>query len=80
MNIIAANFGVDPDIWGAMLGMGILLIALLVIPFLDRGDHEPDSLASAFDWRKRGWAFLAMGIFWVVLLAGVVQSAVTEAG
>ncbi len=80
MNIVAANLGIDPDIWGAMAGMGILLVALLVIPFLDRGDREPDSLASALDWRKRGWAFAAMAIFWVVLIVGVVQSAISEAG
>ena len=46
MNIVAANFGIDPDIWGTMVGMGILLVALLVIPFVDRGEHEPDSLAA----------------------------------
>jgi quinol-cytochrome oxidoreductase complex cytochrome b subunit len=80
MNIIAANAGVDPDIWGAMLGMLVLLVALLVIPFIDRARHEPDSFASAFSWRQRGWAFAAMAIFWIVLIAGVVESLVTGAG
>jgi ubiquinol-cytochrome c reductase cytochrome b subunit len=80
MNIIAAHFGIDPDIWGAMVGMLVLLVALLVIPFLDRGDREPDSLAAAFNWRQRGLAFLAMGIFWIVLIAGVLQSLITQAG
>jgi quinol-cytochrome oxidoreductase complex cytochrome b subunit len=80
MNIIAAAFGIDPDIWGAMIGMLVLLVALLVIPFLDRADREPDSLAAAFNWRQRGLAFLAMGIFWIVLIAGVLQSLITQAG
>jgi quinol-cytochrome oxidoreductase complex cytochrome b subunit len=80
MNIVAANLGIDPDIWGTVIGMALLLGALLVIPFLDRAEHEPESRAAAFDLRQRGWAFLAMVIFWVVLVVGVVESALTEAG
>ena len=80
MNILAANGGIDPDIWGAMIGMAVLLVALLVIPFVDRGPKEPDSTAAAFDWRKRGWAFIAMGIFWLVLIAGLVQNALVAEG
>ncbi len=80
MNILAANAGIDPDIWGAMIGMGVLLLALLVIPFIDRAPKEPDSAASAFDLRQRGWAFLAMGIFWLVLIAGLLQNALTAEG
>lgn len=80
MNIVAANLGIDPDIWGAVGAMIVMLGALLVIPFVDRGEHEPDSPAAAFDFRKRGWAFLAMGAFWVVMVVGVVQNALAEAG
>ncbi|MGZ6256499.1 MAG: hypothetical protein ACXWMB_05740, partial [Candidatus Limnocylindria bacterium] len=80
MNIVAANFGIDPDIWGTMIGMGLMLLALVAIPFLDRAPHEPDSTASAFDWRKRGWAFFAMGIFWFVLIVGLMQNALTAEG
>ncbi len=80
MNIIAAGFGVDPDIWGTVLAMTIMLVVLVVIPFIDRGEHEPESTADAFNLRKRGWAFLAMAIFWVILLAGVIQNAIAEAG
>ncbi len=80
MNIIAASLGIDPDIWGAMIGMLVLLVALLVIPFIDRGMHEPNSFSAAFSWRRRGWAFAAMAVFWIVLLAGVVESLITEAG
>lgn len=80
MNIIAASFGVDPDIWGAVIAMLVLLVALLIIPFVDRADREPQSIAEAFDLRKRGFAFAAMIVFWVVLIAGVVQNAISEAG
>ena len=80
MNIIAANFGIDPDIFGAMVGMLVLLIALLIIPFVDRARHEPESVASAFNLRQRGWAFTAMAVFWIVLVAGTVVSLITEVG
>lgn len=80
MNIIAANFGIDPDIWGAIAAITLMAVTLLVIPFVDRSDHEPGSIAAAFNLRERGWAFLAMGAFWVLLIAGVVQSAIAEAG
>jgi quinol-cytochrome oxidoreductase complex cytochrome b subunit len=80
MNIIAANFGIDPDIWGTVIAMAVILIALLIIPFVDRGEHEPETTAAAFNLRKRGFAFAAMIVFWVVLIAGVVQNAISEAG
>jgi quinol-cytochrome oxidoreductase complex cytochrome b subunit len=80
MNIVAANFGIDPDIWGAIAAIILMAVVLLVIPFVDRSDHEPGSIAAAFNLRKRGWAFLAMGVFWVLLIVGVVQSAIAEAG
>ncbi len=80
MNIVAANLGVDPDIWGTMLGMGAMLLALLVIPFVDRGPHEPESTSAAFNMRKRGWAFLAMGVFWVVMILGLVVNQITASG
>ena len=80
MNIIAASLGIDPDIWGAMIGMLVLLVPLLLIPFIDRGRHEPNSFSAAFNWRQRGWAFAAMAIFWIVLIAGVAESLFTEAG
>jgi quinol-cytochrome oxidoreductase complex cytochrome b subunit len=80
MNIVAANLGIDPDIWGAMLGMGLMLLALVVIPFVDRVKVEPSSWAAAFDWRTRGWAFLAMGLFWVVMIVGVVVNLINAEG
>jgi len=81
MNVFVADFlGIEPDIWGTMIGMVLMLGALLVIPFVDPGDREPDSQRAAFDWRKRGWAFAAMAVFWLVLIIGVVQNAVAGAG
>jgi quinol-cytochrome oxidoreductase complex cytochrome b subunit len=81
MNVFVADkLGIEPDIWGTFLGMALMLAALLVIPFVDPGDREPDSSAAAFNWRRRGWAFLAIGVFWLVMIVGVVQNAVAEAG
>jgi quinol-cytochrome oxidoreductase complex cytochrome b subunit len=80
MNIIVANLGLDPDIWGTVIGMVLMFGALLVIPLLDRGDTEPQGWAAAFNLRKRGWVFLAMGIFWAVLVFGMIASALTGAG
>lgn len=81
MNVFfSSHLGIEPDIWGTFVGMVLMLGALLVIPFVDRGDTEPDSTAAAFNLRKRGWAFLAMGIFWLVLIVGVVQNAIASAG
>jgi quinol-cytochrome oxidoreductase complex cytochrome b subunit len=74
------RLGIEPDIWGTMVGMVLLLGALVIIPFVDRGAAEPDSRAAAFNWRKRGWAFLAMAVFWIVLIVGVAQNAIAEAG
>jgi quinol-cytochrome oxidoreductase complex cytochrome b subunit len=80
MNIIAAALGVDPDIWGTIIAMAVMLGVLLLIPFLDRGLRAPMSRAEAFDWRKRGLAFAAMIVFWVILIGGVVVSQLTAEG
>ncbi len=80
MNIVAAQLGIDPDIWGTMLVMLLMLGVLLAIPFLDRGKVAPLSRLEAFDLRKRGLAFAAMGIFWVLLVVGLVVNAVTAEG
>ena len=81
MNVfVAERFGLEPDIWGTVIGMVLMLGALVVIPFVDRGESEPESPSAAFSWRKRGWAFAAMILFWVVLLVGVIQNAVAGSG
>jgi hypothetical protein len=50
--------------------------ALLVVPFVDRDDKEPASWREAFNLRSRGWAFLAIAVFWTVMLVGIVQNAI----
>lgn len=74
------HLGIKPDIWGTVAGIVLMTGALIAIPFLDRSDHEPATTAEAFDWRKRGWAFAAMGLFWLVFIVGVIQNAVVGAG
>ena len=80
MNIVAASLGIDPDIWGTVIAMVVMLGVLLLIPFLDRGLRAPLTRAEAFDWRKRGLAFAAMIIFWVILVVGLFENSVTAAG
>ncbi|HEX2912468.1 MAG TPA: cytochrome b N-terminal domain-containing protein [Chloroflexia bacterium] len=80
MNIFVASFGMEPDIWGTVIGMLVMLGALLIIPFVDPGPHEPETSKAAFNWRKRGWAFLAMAIFWIVLIGGVISNIVAAPG
>jgi ubiquinol-cytochrome c reductase cytochrome b subunit len=81
MNVfVGEHLRIEPDIWGTMIGMALMLISLLAIPFLDRSEHEPSNLAEAFNWRKRGWAFVAMGVFWLVMVVGVIQNALAGPG
>jgi quinol-cytochrome oxidoreductase complex cytochrome b subunit len=74
------HLGIKPDIWGTVVGMVLMTGSLIAIPFLDRGDHEPGTTAEAFNWRKRGWAFAAMGVFWLVMIVGVIQNAIVGGG
>jgi quinol-cytochrome oxidoreductase complex cytochrome b subunit len=81
MNVFfGEHLGIEPDIWGSIIGMTLMTLALVAIPFLDRGEASPDSLASAFNWRKRGLAFAAMGLFWLIMIIGVIQNALAGAG
>jgi hypothetical protein len=63
-----------------MIGMTLMLASLVAIPFLDRSEKEPNNPAEAFDWRKRGWAFAAMAVFWLVMIIGVIQNFLAGAG
>jgi quinol-cytochrome oxidoreductase complex cytochrome b subunit len=81
MNVfVGEHLGVEPDIWGSIVGTILLTLALVAIPFVDRGDTEPGSRAGAFNLRKRGLAFAAMGLFWLILLIGIIQNALSGAG
>ena len=81
MNVFVADvFGLEPDIWGTMIGMVLMLGSLLIIPFVDRAVRTPESRAEAFDWRKRGFAFAAFAVFWIVMIVGVVTNALAGPG
>lgn len=77
---VAIFFHMEPDIWGTVIGMVVMLGALLAVPFIDRAALVPRSWAEAFNLRQRGWAFLAIAVFWVVMIVGVVTNAVTPVG
>ena len=34
---VTIAFGLDPDIWGTIMGMVLMTAALVAVPFLDRG-------------------------------------------
>jgi quinol-cytochrome oxidoreductase complex cytochrome b subunit len=75
MNVFVGEYlAIEPDIWGTVIGMTLMTIALLVIPFVDRGNRAPRGWAEAFNMRQRGWAFLAMAIFWLVMIIGSVTN------
>ncbi len=77
---VTIAFNLEPDIWGTIIGMAIMALALILIPFLDRTEAEPHSWAEALSVRTRGWAFLAMTLFWAVMVIGVVTNIVTPKG
>src|SRR6266508_6291752 len=77
---VTIAFGLEPDIWGTILGMLLMTAALIVIPFVDRGIKEPASWAEALSLRRRGWAYLAMAVFWVILIIGTVTNIVSPKG
>jgi quinol-cytochrome oxidoreductase complex cytochrome b subunit len=77
---VVLAFGLEPDIWGTVIGMVLMTVCLVAIPFLDRGRREPQSWSEAFSLRERGWAFLAITLFWVTLIVGVVTNAITPKG
>ena len=73
MNVLFGQYlGIDPDIWGTMTGMLLMTVALLAIPFVDRGTGPVRSWKEARDLGKRGWAWAAMALFWIVMIVGVV--------
>ncbi|HYM50034.1 MAG TPA: cytochrome b N-terminal domain-containing protein [Candidatus Limnocylindrales bacterium] len=72
-------FKLEPDIWGTVIGMALMLGALVAIPFVDRGSSEPHSWAQAFS-SHRVWAFALIALFWATMIAGVVTNAVSPVG
>ena len=81
MNVLfGENFGIEPDICGTVFGMAVPTLALVAIPFLDKGKTQLTSWREALDRRTRGRAWLARAIFWLVLVVGMVRNFFAEAG
>lgn len=81
MNVfVDEKLGIHPDIWGTAIGMVLMLFALSIVPFVDRGESEPKTMTEVFQWRRRGWAFCAIALFWILFLIGVIQNIVADPG
>ncbi len=81
MNVFVGEvLHIEPDIWGTVIGMTLMALALLVVPFVDRSGGTPRGWSQAFDLRRRGWAYLAMVVFWVVMVVGAVTNFFAGAG
>jgi quinol-cytochrome oxidoreductase complex cytochrome b subunit len=76
----SADAGSEQTTRGTVIGMVIMLGALVLIPFVDRGRGEPRSWAEAFNLRERGWAFALVILFWATLILGTVINEVTPVG
>jgi menaquinol-cytochrome c reductase cytochrome b subunit len=78
---VSIAFKLEPDIWGTVMGMVLMTATLAVIPFVDRGGSaEPRNWGEGLSLRRRGWAFLAMVLFWAIMVIGVVTNIVTPVG
>jgi quinol-cytochrome oxidoreductase complex cytochrome b subunit len=79
MNVFfAERLGIEPDIWGTMIGVILLFGTLILIPFVDPG-KEPENAQEAFS-RRRLPAFLLFALFWLIILVGTIQNIVAQAG
>jgi quinol-cytochrome oxidoreductase complex cytochrome b subunit len=77
---VKVAFDLEPDIWGTVIGMFVMLATLIAVPFVDRQPDTPRGWQQAFNLRERGWAFGLIGLFWLALIVGVVFNAVTPVG
>jgi quinol-cytochrome oxidoreductase complex cytochrome b subunit len=77
---VTLAFHLEPDIWGTVIGMVLMTGALVVVPFVDRGTRAPLTWGEAFDMGERRWAFVAIGLFWVLMIIGVATNAITPVG
>jgi quinol-cytochrome oxidoreductase complex cytochrome b subunit len=78
---VTIAFGLEPDIWGTVMGIVLMTVALAAIPFLDRGGStEPRNWDEALSLHRRGWAFLAIAVFWLILIIGTVTNIITPKG
>jgi quinol-cytochrome oxidoreductase complex cytochrome b subunit len=78
---VSIAFGLEPDIWGTVIGMVLMTAALVAVPYLDRGGpYEPRNWNEALSLSRRGWAYLAIVIFWAIMIIGTVTNLVTPVG
>lgn len=77
---VSIVFNMEPDIWGTVIAMVVMTLALLLIPLVDRPGTEPRSWKDAFDLRTRGWAFLLIAVFWATMITGIVVNQVSPVG
>ena len=78
---ISIVFHLEPDIWGTVMGIVLMTAALIAIPFLDRGGSaEPRNWSEALSLSRRGWAFLAIAVFWLILIIGSATNIITPKG
>ncbi len=77
---VTIAFHLEPDIWGTVIGIVLMTAALVAIPFVDRGSAEPHNWNEALSLRRRGWAFAAIVLFWVILAIGTVTNIVSPKG
>jgi quinol-cytochrome oxidoreductase complex cytochrome b subunit len=79
MNVFfGERLGIEPDIWGTMVGVILLFGALILIPFVDPG-KEPENAREAFS-RRRLPAFALFVLFWLIILVGTIQNILAGAG
>lgn len=78
--LVAILFHMEPDIWGTVIGMVLMFLGVVLVPFVDRAKQVPRSWADALNLRQRGWAYLGIAVFWVVMIAGVATNAITPIG
>ena len=57
-----------------------MTFAVVAISFLDLGRTQLTSWRDALDRRTRGWAWLAMTVFWLVLILRMLRNFIAEAG
>ena len=79
MNVFfGEQLGIEPDIWGTMVGVILLFGALILIPFVDPG-KEPENVGEAFSLRRLP-AFALFALFWLIVLLGTIQNILAGAG
>jgi menaquinol-cytochrome c reductase cytochrome b subunit len=77
---VSIAFGLEPDIWGTVIAMIIMLGTLVLVPYVDRVRTPLGSWGEAFSLRTRGLAFLLVILFWATMIVGIVTNAVTPVG